>query len=35
VAFTVVPQDVSDAVTKLRALMAPLTSVRDRWQAHA
>ena len=35
VVFTFLPHVASDAVTKLRALMAPVTSERDRWQAEA
>ncbi len=35
VVFTSLPHVASDAVTKLRALMAPVAAKRDRWQAQA
>lgn len=35
VVFTFLPHVASDAVTKLRALMAPVAAERDRWQAQA
>jgi len=35
VVFTSLPHVASDAVTKLRALMAPVAAERDRWQAQA
>lgn len=35
IAFTSLPHVASDAVTKLRALMAPVAAERDRWQAQA
>jgi 5-methylcytosine-specific restriction enzyme subunit McrC len=35
VVFTCLPHGASDAVTKLRALIAPVAAERDRWQAQA
>ena len=35
VVFTFLPHVASDAVTKLRALMAPVAAERNRWQAQA
>lgn len=35
IVFTSLPHVASEAVTKLRALMAPVTAERDRWQAEA